>query len=178
MFTSAFTFNCSSSAGSKFGFGEVEKGGETVICKRDWFSWTTLCCEVLKCNSRYCACVLCPVKYDPNVALLSDPEKSRALRDEWRCANTWCDSILGVLVWLMPVLLSVSSSSFSQEALEHLLLFLLLVILKSRELSTVKCSSKKGKTIKSRNFNERESKYHGWAGSMGAPGSSVNTSNS
>lgn len=67
---------------------------ETV---RDWFSWTTPCCEVLKCNSRCCACVLCcPVKYNPNLAFLSVLEKFWVLGDRWRCANAWCDSILDV----------------------------------------------------------------------------------
>lgn len=93
MFTSAFMFYCSNPAGAKFGFGEVEKGDS----KRDWFSWTTPCCEVLKCNSRCCACILCcPVKYNPNLAFLSVLEKFWVLGDRWRCANAWCDSILDV----------------------------------------------------------------------------------
>lgn len=93
MFTSAFMFYCSNSAGAKFGFGEVEKGDS----KRDWFSWTTPCCEVLKCNSGCCTCILCcPVKYNPNLAFLSVLEKFWVLSDRWRCANAWCDSILDV----------------------------------------------------------------------------------
>lgn len=93
MFTSAFIFYCSSSAGAKFGFGEVEKGES----KKDWFSLTTLCCGVLKCNSRCCTCILWfTARYDPNLAFLSIPEKFWVLGDRSRCANAWCDSILYV----------------------------------------------------------------------------------
>lgn len=93
MFTSAFMFYCSGLAGAKFGFGEVEKGDS----KRDWFSWTAPCCEVLKCNWRCCACILCcTVRYHPKLAFLSVPEKCWVLGGRWRCANAWCDSVLDV----------------------------------------------------------------------------------
>lgn len=59
-------------------------------------------------------------------------------------------------VWLVAVMLSGSSSSFSQEALKHLLLFWHLVILNSRNSCSEKGSSESGKTIGSRNFIERE----------------------
>lgn len=141
MFTSAFMFYCSSLAGAKFGFGEVEKGDSN----RDWFSWTAPCCEVLKCNWRCCACILCcTVRYYPKLAFLSVPEKCWVLGDRWRCANAW--------MCLVAVMLLGSSSSFSQEALKHLLLFWHLVILSSRDSSSEKCSSERGKTFKSRNF--------------------------
>lgn len=79
--------------GAKFAFGEVEKRDN----KRDWFSWTTPCCEVLKCNSRCCACILfCTVRYNSNLDFLSVPEEFGVLGDRRRCADAWCDGILDV----------------------------------------------------------------------------------
>lgn len=61
---------------------------------------------------------------------------------------------------MVAVVLLGSSSSFSQEALKHLLLFCHLVILNSRDSSSEKCSSERGKTMKSRNFIiEREGDF-------------------
>lgn len=59
-------------------------------------------------------------------------------------------------MWLVAVMLLGSSSFFSQEALKHLLLFWHLVVLNSRDSSSEKCSSERGKSIESRNFIERE----------------------
>lgn len=148
MFTSAFMFYCSSWAGAKFGFGEVEKWDS----KRDWFSWTTPCCEVLKCSSRCCTCILCcPVKYDPNLAFLSVLEKFLVLGDRWRCVNAWCDSILDVADGCDAL---GQQQLFQPGGSQAFAAFWHLVVLNSRDSSSEKCSSERGKTIKSRNVFE------------------------
>lgn len=148
---------------------------ETV--KETDFSWTTPCCEVLKCNSRCCACILCfTVRYNPNLAFLSVPEKFWVLGDRWRCANAWYDSILDVAAG--------GSDALRQQQLlqpggsQAFAAFLAPGNSKQQELMPWEMQQWERENYREQELYWEGEWCHGVTGSAGSPGSSVKPSNS
>lgn len=136
--------NCSSSAGSKFGFGEVEKGGETMSCKKRLI---LLNCSVLW-NSEMqfqvlCLCFMMSCEIRPKFSL--------AVRSWETLSSTWWIKMRYHLVrryrWCSG---SDVGDAVGQQQLPQPgglrafagFLILLLLILNSRESST---AARKGK---------------------------------
>lgn len=85
--------------------GDVEKGEETVICRKQWFI-QLLPAEQFWNLVQGITFVFCGGQHDPHLVWLSGPGRSSALPNGWRCTEMWwgafphqcCSSQPGVLL--------------------------------------------------------------------------------